>query len=79
MTGEEVKKYINQIAFSGAKEFLDELCSPYFVRELHEVYQTFFKKDRLIIGIGSGLGEHELLFFCLKKPNQVLLQQCHSD
>jgi hypothetical protein len=53
----------NERRFTTQKEFLDELCSPYFVRELHEVYQTFFKKDRLIIGIVSGFGEHELLFF----------------
>jgi hypothetical protein len=53
----------NERRFTTQKEFLDELCSPGFVGELHEVYQTFFKKDRLIIGIGSGLGEHELLFF----------------
>ena len=53
----------NGIKFTTQQEFLDKLCSPNYIKELHEAYQTFFQKERLVVGIGSGLGEHQLLLF----------------
>ena len=48
------------------EDFLEEFCSSPWVKEFHETLEKVLVKDRKTLGLGSGHGEHELLFY-LKK------------
>jgi cyclopropane fatty-acyl-phospholipid synthase-like methyltransferase len=53
-----------------AQAMLDSIMSKHWIMELHEAVMPFLDKNRTLLGIGSGEGEHELLLH-LKGYNVV--------
>src|SRR3546814_5574178 len=73
MTGEEVKKYINQIAFSGATEFVEKFKE---AKDANEIIGRFGLRSEEHTSELQSLMRISYAVFCMNKTMYILTNTC---